>query len=120
MEQQPATPALADNVDLLKGVLNDVQTLLKQEVQLMTAELKQDARTLGVAVAQIAVAALLGFLSLALFTFALAHLLAWYFVGLPLWGAFGIVSLILAVTATVVASSTRKSRSSQQWATGSI
>lgn len=88
----PIAP-LAANADLIRGIIQDVQALFRQEINLATAEVKRDARTLGMVGVQLLAAGLLGLLTLGLVAVMLVHLLTWLFPELPVWGSYGIVAL---------------------------
>ena len=84
---------------LVGGIINDFQVLMKQEVALARRELaeelrkaKQAARVLGIGLG----IAAMGGLLLALM---LVFLLNWAVPAIPLWGAFGVVGLLLVALA---------------------
>jgi len=86
---------------LVSGIVNDAQELVKQQLQMFKAELREDA--VRVKDGSIAVAAGLGVSLLGLFLLALslAHLLQ-RATGWPEWGCEGLVSLLfLAVGASL-------------------
>ncbi|OZV77014.1 hypothetical protein CA850_24925 [Micromonospora echinospora] len=91
--------------ELLADASRDLSTLLRQEVQLAKAELRQEARTAGAVVAMVAAAAIAALLTL-LF---LSHALWW---GLSNvmdqgWAAL-IVAVLWAVVGGVLAARARK------------
>src|SRR5207249_10436874 len=80
------------------GIINDFQSLMKQEVALARRELadelrkaKQAAISLGIGVGILAIGGLL-------LIFMLVHLLSWAVPAIPLWACYGIIGglLILA------------------------
>ena len=86
---------------LVSGIVNDAQELVKQQLQMFKAELREDA--VRVKDGSIAVAAGLGVSLLGLFLLALtlAHLLRWA-TGWPDWCCEGLVGLLfLAVGASL-------------------
>ena len=95
------TPSLSE---LASGILNDVQDLLKQQMQLLRTEFKQDlhrtrqvAQCIGIGIFLLAVSA-------GLLLVAGVHLLA-SLTGWPMWacwGSVGAVSLISGAIAIVV------------------
>src|SRR5207253_7144194 len=83
---------------LVGGIINDFQSLMKQEVALARRELadelrkaKQAAISLGIGVGILAIGGLL-------LIFMLVHLLSWAVPAIPLWACYGIIGglLILA------------------------
>jgi len=98
--QNGAAPGLAS---LVGNILTDAQELTRQQIELFKVEIGQNtekAKSIGVlvaaAVALVAVAGGMLATSLALFLF-------WAFPEtLPLWGAYGIVALLLCVAAGVL------------------
>lgn len=95
--------SLKDQPHLLHGIVDDVQTLLHQELELASLELKRDARTLSSIGAQLSAAALLGLLGVGLLALALVHLMVWWAPSLPLWGAYGITALGFSAIGGLVA-----------------
>jgi len=94
--------AEADTSELLKGALQDLENLAKQHITLFKTEIKQDlARAKeGLVFFTAAVGFLLpGGVMLGLM---LAHLLTTLAPNLPLWGAYGIVFVVLAAAGGVV------------------
>jgi len=76
---------------LVSGIIDDTQNLLKQQADLLKADLRQeinDAKKVGLSMA--VAGALLGTGGL-LLSFMLVHLLSWAFPELPLWGGYAIV-----------------------------
>jgi len=88
--------------ELLKGALQDMETLAKQHVDLFKTELKHDLARAKEGLMFLMVAA--GFLLPAgvLLGFTLAHLLTAIAPEMPLWGAYGIVFVVLAVAGGIV------------------
>jgi hypothetical protein len=90
--------------ELVRGIVNDVGDLVRQEIRFARKEIGSDLRKTSAAATYLAIGvgvALVGFI---LLNFMLVHLLHWASLpadavgpGLPLWGAFGIVSLVLLV-----------------------
>lgn len=83
---------LETQAGLLKGIVNDLQFLFRKELELASAEVKRDVRTVGKIGAQAGGAALLGLLGLALLALTVVHLMVWLFPDLPLWGAYAITA----------------------------
>lgn len=93
---------------LVKGIVNDVGDLIKQQLQFAQAEVKKDLRQTGEASRLLAMGVGIAFFGLVPLTFMLVHLLHWLTSPpvadpatqplLPLWACHGIVGLfILAV-----------------------
>ena len=91
---------------LVTGVTEDLSTLIRGEIDLAKTELRDSAQVMSkgaaLLVAAVAVAGTAGLFLLLTFAWLLVQ---W---GLPYWGAFGIVTLILAVTAAILAVVGRK------------
>lgn len=88
---------------LLRGIVDDVQTLLRQELELASLEIKRDARTLSSIGAQIGAAALLGLLALGLLALTIVHLMVWWVPTLPVWVAYAITAVGFASGGGLVA-----------------
>jgi hypothetical protein len=94
---------------LMRGIINDVGDLIRQEFKFARTEMKADlrkTRDAAVVLALGAGAALLGAILLALM---LVHLLHYVSLpaeeirpGLPLWGCYGIVSAVFLVIGSAV------------------
>jgi fructose-specific phosphotransferase system IIC component len=88
---------------LLKSVLADTRELIREELSLARAELRQEiaeVRTAGIAFASSAVIALLG---VTLLCVAIGGAIAYAF-GWPSWTGYGIVAVLLLVAAAVFVS----------------
>jgi len=94
---------------LVGGIVSDIQTLLKQQLQLTRTEIQTDlvkarkAATLG------AVGMALGGLGVLLLAIMLALLLHWSLspvpydsARIPLWGCFGLVGILLTASGGIV------------------
>jgi hypothetical protein len=89
---QLSEPSLSSS---LGGIINDLQVLAKQEIALARRELldelhkaRQAAISLGIGLGVTALGALL-------LVLMLVFLLNWAVAAIPLWGAFGIVGILL-------------------------
>lgn len=91
--------------DLLSELAGDFSTLVRQEVDLAKAEVKQEAKHAGQAAGPLIGGAVAAFVALLLFAFALAWGLAEV---LPPGFAFLIVALLFAVVGGVLLQSGRK------------
>ncbi len=91
-----ASESPASLTQLVGGIVTDVQTLLRQELQLAKTEMRQEwDKTKTAAGSMAAGAGLLG-LGGVLLCFALVYLINWAAPALPLWGCFAIVGGALA------------------------
>jgi hypothetical protein len=84
--------------DVLRSVIRDAQDLVRTEVALAKAELRNEVKTVGVAAATLAGAAIAGLIAVVFLltagAWALPLLLGW-----PVWTGFAIVGVILAIVA---------------------
>jgi len=88
---------------LLRGIVSDAQDLMRQQLALFRAEIKDDFRkTVGILIA-IGSGAFMVAVGGALLCFMLVYLLASLAPALPLWGAFGIVGASVALVGGLVA-----------------
>jgi Putative Actinobacterial Holin-X, holin superfamily III len=82
---------------LVTGIIDDAQTLIRQQLTLFQSEIKTDLyRSKDAAIpflAGLAISHLAGF-----FVFMMAaHLMVWLWPGIPLFAAYGLMGLVLAV-----------------------
>jgi len=82
---------------LVSGIIDDAQELMRQQLQLLKVDVKKEIDDAKSAAGSFALAGVFGGLGALLLTFAAAHLLRWAVPDLPLWGAYGIVGLVLGV-----------------------
>lgn len=92
----------ASMTSLVSGILDDTQNLLKQQAELLKADLRKDLREAK----EVGVSLLVSGSLLAgggmLLLFMLVYLLSWVIEGLPLWGSFGIVGGVLALAGGIL------------------
>jgi len=89
---------------LVKGIVNDVGDLIKQEFRFARTELKTDLRRTGEASRFLLMGIVVTFLGLGILALMLVHLLHWLTLpagvgeqaGLPLWASYAIVGFALA------------------------
>jgi len=88
---------------LVKGIVNDVGDLIKQELRFARTEMKTDLRRTGEASQFLIVGIVVTFLGLGILALMLVHLLHWLTLpagaeqaGLPLWASHAIVGFALA------------------------
>jgi len=92
-----AADSPASITQLVGGIVTDLQTLLRQELQLAKTEIRQEwDKTKTAAEAMAAGAGLLTVAGL-LLAFGLVHLLSAVAAGLPMWACYGIVSVVLGL-----------------------
>ena len=84
--------------DVIKNAIRDAQDLVRSEVALAKAEVRQEVRRLGIGAGLLAGAALAAAIAvmflMTTIAWAIADLLDW-----PVWIGFGIVTVLLAVAA---------------------
>jgi len=92
-------------VSLIKGIVQDVGDLIKQELRFARAEFKTDLRRSGKATGFLVLGSLIAFLGLGNLTLMLVHLLSWLTLpagtdpaGLPLWVSHALVGCALVGT----------------------
>jgi len=84
---------------LVKGIIDDVQTLTKQQFSLLKQELQEDFAKSREAATPMLIGIGILLMGALLLGFTLAHLLEWACrPQLPLWGAFGIVTVLMIGT----------------------
>jgi len=101
-----APPDEASMTSLLRGIINDVGDLIRQEIRFARTEIKSDARKAIRAGLSLAIAAGVSCLGVILVALMLVYLVHWLSlpVGtnpdpatIPLWGCFGIVAAVFLV-----------------------
>jgi hypothetical protein len=110
MNEVHAPPEEASVTGLLRGIINDVGDLIRQEFRFARTELKSDARAMLRAGVVLALGAGTAALGVILVAFMLVHLVHWLSLpagtaepGIPLWGCYGIVAAVfLAVGGLMV------------------
>jgi len=87
---------------LVSGIVTDTQELCKQQIALLKHEVREDLRKTRDAA--LALGAGVGVLALGVVFLmtALALLLAWAIPGLPVWGGFGILAVVLIIGGLVL------------------
>ena len=88
---------------LVSGIVSDAQDLIRQQLALFRAEIKDDFRKTVAIVMVIASGGFLVAVGGTLLCFMLVHLLASLAPALPLWGCFGIVGACVALVGGIVA-----------------
>jgi uncharacterized membrane protein YqjE len=87
---------------LVSGVIEDLQSLVRSEVQLAKVELKEDAREIGAGAGMLAAGALVGLVGFIFLMLGVTYLLN---KSLEMWLAAGIVGVVLLIIAAIVAMS---------------
>lgn len=91
---------------MVKGVAEDVSTLVRGEIELAKTEIRETAKTAASGGALLAVAGVTAFLGVIFLLLTLAWVLVQ--LGLPIWAGFGIVTLLLVLVAVVLFAVGRK------------
>jgi hypothetical protein len=101
MNEVHAPPDEANVSGLLRGIINDVGDLIRQELRFARTEFKSDARAMLRAGLVLALGAGTAALGVILVAFMLVHLVHWLSLpagtaepGIPLWGCYGIVAAV--------------------------
>jgi hypothetical protein len=110
MNEVHAPPDEASMTGLLRGIINDVGNLIRQEIRFARTEMKSDARAVLRAGVVLALGAGTAALGVILGAFMMVYLLHWLSLpagtaepGIPLWGCYGIVAAVfLAVGGLMV------------------
>jgi hypothetical protein len=89
--------------ELVTGILDDAQEVIKQEFKLVKVEMIDTAKHYSIGAALLLVS--IGVLAIAvvLFAFAAAYCMVSQWPALPLWGAFTIVGALAVIMAAVLA-----------------
>lgn len=106
-------PDEASMAGLMRGIINDLSALIRQEVRFAQSEIKADLRKTQQALALLGVGSAITAIGVVFLAFMMVHLLHWLSLPatpegtdparLPLWGAFGIVTAVLLGIGSVVA-----------------
>jgi hypothetical protein len=83
--------------ELVSGILTDAQTLVRQQADMLRAELKEDVRRTATAAQYMGVGAAAAALGGLFLCVALVELLAWLVPAMPYWAAWAIVGGLLVV-----------------------
>ena len=91
-------PSIAE---VIKNAIRDAQDLVRSEIALAKAEVRQETRRLSVGAGLLAGAALAAMIAVVFLmttiALAIAYLAAW-----PVWSGFGIVTVLMAIAAGVL------------------
>lgn len=86
---------------LVAGIIEDAQTLFRQEIALAKTEIKEDIQHVKTAAIGFGIGAGLSIMCLVLLSFSLVHLLSWLFPDMPLWASYAVVTLVYAAAAVL-------------------
>lgn len=78
---------------LMGGIINDVQSLVRQQMTMFRMEIKEDLQKVSAASTQIAVALGIGLTGAVALMFTAVYGLAAIYPSLPMWACFGIVGV---------------------------
>ena len=95
-------------IAVLRGIITDTQTLLRQEVALVRSEVRQDFKAASQVAAGAAVGAVVASMAGLLMCLAIAHYISWSFPEIPLWGSYLSVGLGLGVAAAAILTNVRR------------
>jgi hypothetical protein len=85
---------------MIKGVTEDLSTLVRGEIELVKTEMRETAKTAASGGGLLAAAGVAAFLGLVFLLLTLAWVLVQ--LGLPIWAGFGIVTLLLIIVAAIL------------------
>ena len=98
---QPAAPGREPTVtELISGIAEDAQRLLKQQYQMLRAEVKEDIRRTKSALTYMSAGIVASLMGVFFLVIALPLLLSWAF-NLAYWAGFGIVGIVLLLLGIV-------------------
>lgn len=119
METQAPVSSEPSLSSLVKGIVNDVGDLIKQQFQFARTEVQTDLRKSKEAVMALAIGAGAAFLGILFLGFMLVHLLHWLTAprdtdpaSLPLWGCYAIIGGLCMGGAVALIQAGRKKFSS--------
>lgn len=88
--------------DVLKTALNDAQDLVRGEIALAKAEMREEVRKVGAGVVSLLVAAVAGLIALVFILTAAAWAMFEIF-GWPIWAGFLLVAVVVGLVAGILA-----------------
>jgi hypothetical protein len=97
-------PSIAD---VIKNAIRDAQELVRSEIALAKAEVRQEARRVSVGAGLLAGAALAAIIAVIFLMTTIALAIA-ALAGWPVWSGFGIVTVLVAIAAGALASIGKK------------
>jgi hypothetical protein len=102
-----AADSPASLTQLVGGIVTDLQTLVRQELQLAKSEMRHEWDITKTAAASMAAGASLLAAAGLLFCFAIVYLLAALAPGLPLWASFGLLAVALGLIGGILVAAGR-------------
>jgi len=87
--------------ELLTGILNDAQTLIKQQAAMLRAEIREDIRRTGDVARYMSAGAALAAMGALFFLVSLVHLLHYLVPTIPMWGCWAIFGGLFLVAGAV-------------------
>src|SRR5262245_61952913 len=88
--------------EIISGIVDDAQELVKQQLALFKTEVKDDIRKTKEAAIALASGLAVGAVGILFLLLAVVHLLAWAFPAMPLWCCYGLVGVVLAAAGGVL------------------
>jgi len=82
---------------LITGIINDAQALVRQQLTLFQTEVKKDINKSKEAAVPFGIGLMVSLLAGIFLLLTAAHFLVWLWPELPLFAAYGIVGIILAI-----------------------
>jgi len=96
----PAAEGAPSVTSLLSGIVDDLQRLIRQEMQLARREVQQEWEKAKIAAGAFALGAVVGALAAVMLCFMIVYLISWS--GLALWISFAIVGGVLLCFAVIL------------------
>jgi hypothetical protein len=81
--------------NLVSGIVNDAQVLLRQQIALLKHEVRKDLRDARQMSISFVASCLVCGIAAVLLSFMLVHLVNWIWPAVPLWAGFGVIGAIL-------------------------
>jgi len=105
-----APPDEASVASLMRGIIDDIGNLVRQEIRFARTEIREDLRKTKQAATVVATGTIIALIGAFLFAWMLVYLIQWLSLpagttteGIPLWGCFGIVSAVFLGIGSIVA-----------------
>ncbi len=100
----PVAPANQDQsvTQLVSGIVNDAQDLMRQQIALLKHEVRKDLREAKQLSFSFLAGAMMCAVSTVLCCFALVYLVNWLWPVIPLWASFAIFGFIFGMAALVL------------------
>ncbi len=85
---------------LIRGLLDDARSLVREELQLARAELREEATQMQTVAVAFGIAAVVGLIGAAVLSVAIGSLIA-YYASWPVWIGYGVVGIVWLVCAWI-------------------